>query len=161
MREHLLFAYNFHLGQATRLVSDLTDEQMVQQPHGVINHPAWTLGHLAWVANHLAGMFGADVPLPDGWTETFKPGGTPSNNAADYPSKEEILAQLTAQHEAAAKAVADADPSVFANATPDEQTRAFMPTVGDFAAILMTTHEAGHLGQVTAWRRAMGLPPAN
>ena len=80
MREHLLFAYSFNLGKAARLVGDLTDEQMVQQPQGVINHPAWTLGHLAWVANHLAGLLGADAPLPDGWAETFKPGGTPSSH---------------------------------------------------------------------------------
>ena len=156
----MLFAYSFNLGKAARLVGDLTDEQMVQQPQGVINHPAWTLGHLAWVSNHLAGLLGADAPLPDGWAETFKPGGTPSSNPTDYPSKEDILAQLTAQHDVAATAVADADPSVFAREMPNERVRTYMPTIGDFAVIMMTTHEAGHLGQVTAWRRAMGLPPA-
>ena len=67
---------------------------------------------------------------------------------------------MTAQHDVAATAVADADPSVFAREMPNERVRAYMPTIGDFAVIMMTTHEAGHLGQVTAWRRAMGLPPA-
>ena len=30
-------------------------------------------------------------------------------------------------------------------------------TVGDFAIFLMTAHEMDHLGQIAAWRRAMGL----
>jgi hypothetical protein len=33
-----------------------------------------------------------------------------------------------------------------------------LPTVGDLLAHLMTTHEAAHLGQLSAWRRLLGLP---
>ena len=33
-----------------------------------------------------------------------------------------------------------------------------LPTVGDLLAHLLTTHSAYHLGQLSTWRRAAGLP---
>ena len=41
-----------------------------------------------------------------------------------------------------------------------EKRRAHFPTVGDFAIFLMTAHEMDHLGQIAAWRRAMGIGAA-
>jgi uncharacterized damage-inducible protein DinB len=38
--------------------------------------------------------------------------------------------------------------------------RKYFPTVGDQMVFMMTAHEMDHLGQMAAWRRAMGLPPA-
>ena len=161
MIQNLLFVYKFNLDNASELVADLSDEQMVQQPQGVINHPAWTLGHLAFVADYLAITLGAESSLPDGWADHFPTGGTPSGDAADYPSKEAILGQLAAQHERATQLVAEADPTVFEQAFPDERIRGRFPTIGDFTAFLMTSHEASHLGQISAWRRAMGIGSAS
>ena len=97
--QHLLFVYDMNLKRAERLVDDLTDEQMVAQPSGVINHPAWTLGHLAAGSDALAGMLGLPSTLPDAWREAISLGSIPSGDAADYPSKEQLLEELRAQHE--------------------------------------------------------------
>ncbi len=35
-----------------------------------------------------------------------------------------------------------------------------LPTLADAAVFLAVTHEAQHLGQLAAWRRALGLPSA-
>ena len=50
MLNHVTYLYRFNLGFAEMLVKDLSTEQMVAQPGGVINHPAWALGHLAGAA---------------------------------------------------------------------------------------------------------------
>ena len=47
MIPNLIHTYQFNLRHIEGLVKDLTDEQMVQQPAGLVNHPMWTLGHLA------------------------------------------------------------------------------------------------------------------
>ncbi len=159
MIQHLLFVYEMNLKRAGQLVADLTDEQMAAQPAGVINHPAWTLGHLGATSDALAGMLGLPSTFPDAWREACKMGGIPSPEAADFPAKEQLLEQLRAQHERVAGAMAEADAERLQQPTA-ERMRARFPTVGDFAAALMTVHEGNHLGQVTAWRRAMGLGPA-
>ncbi len=160
MLNHVTYLYGFNLGWAETLVEDLSAEQMAAQPGGVINHPAWSLGHLVISADHLGQLLGLESNLPEGWSETFKTGGEPSGDASAYPSKEEILGALKEQHARNAEAVINIDASRFAEPHPDEARRKYFPTVGDMIIFLMTSHEVGHLGQIAAWRRAMGLGSA-
>ena len=159
MIQHLLFVYGMNLKRAGRLVDDLTEEQMVAQPSGVINHPAWTLGHLGATSDALAGMLGLPSTFPDAWREACRMGSIPSGEAADYPGKAELLEQLRAQHQRVAEAVAAVDGERLQQPTPPRLRERF-PTIGDFATALMTMHEGHHLGQLAAWRRALGLGAA-
>ena len=159
MREHLLFTYKFNLGHLESLVKDLTDEQMVQQPHGVVNHPTWTLCHLASSSNYIAKTFGLESTFPADWDEALKASKTPSGDASQYPSRDALLAELKTQHARVAEAVANADPAVFAKEYPDERMRKYFPTIGDMANYMLAAHEGTHIGQLAAWRRAMGLAP--
>ena len=160
MLNHVTFLYGFNLGFAEKLVKDLSAEQMAVQPGGVINHPAWSLGHLVVTGNHLGQLLGLESNLPEGWSETFKTGGEPSGDVSAFPSKEEILGAFKEQHARNAEAANNSDASRFAEAHPDEGTRKHFPTVGDMIVFLMTSHEMLHLGQIAAWRRAMGLGSA-
>ena len=157
MLEHLFFTYKFNLGHLGSLVKDLTDEQMVQQPHGVVNHPAWTLCHLASSSNFIAKAFGLESTFPPDWDAALEATKVPSGDSSAYPSKAALLAELTGQHERVAEAVAKADPAVFAKEYPDEQMRKYFPTIGDMANYMLAAHEGTHIGQLAAWRRAMGL----
>ena len=157
MLEHLFFTYKFNLGHLESLVKDLTDEQMVQQPHGVVNHPAWTLCHLASSSNFIAKAFGLESTFPPDWDEALKATKEPSGDSSAYPSKAALLAELAGQHERVAEAVAKADSAVFAKEYPDEQMRKYFPTIGDMANYMLAAHEGTHIGQIAAWRRAMGL----
>jgi len=160
MLDHVTYLYGFNLEFAERLVKDLSDEQMAAQSGGVINHPAWSLGHLVVAADHLGQLLGLESTLAEGWGETFKTGEEPSDDASYYPSKEEILGALRQQHERNVEVAKSTDASRFAEPHPNEATRDHFPTVGDMVVFLMTSHEMDHLGQIAAWRRAMGLGPA-
>ena len=160
MLRHLVFTYQFNLGRARTLVGDLSAEQMVRQPQGVVNHPAWTLGHLAASSNHLAKMLGLESTFPTAWAEAFRTGGTPSGDAADFPAKDALLVELATQHARVAGALVSADPATFAREHPHEGARKRFPTIGDYATFLISSHEGSHLGQIAAWRRALGLGSA-
>ena len=160
MLDHVTYLYGFNVGFAERLVKDLSTEQMAAQPSGVINHPAWSLGHLVVSADGLGQLLGLDSNLPEGWAEIFQTGGEPSGDAAVYPSKQEMLGALKEQHARNAEAVKNTDASRFAEPHPNEARRKYFPRVGDQVVFMMTSHEMGHLGQIAAWRRAMGLGAA-
>jgi uncharacterized damage-inducible protein DinB len=86
-------------------------------------------------------------------------GSIPSGDAADYPGKVELLEELRGQHERVSEAMAAVDAERLQQPTPPRLRERF-PTIGDFAAALMTMHEGHHLGQLAAWRRALGLGAA-
>ena len=154
---HLTYLYQFNLQNAQRLVADVAAAQMASQPGGVINHPAWSLGHLVVSSNHLGQFLGLESSLPDGWSKTFKTGGEPSGELSAYPTKNELLDALTSQHARNTEAIKIFDTARFAEPHPNENTRKYFPSIGDMVIFMMTAHEMNHLGQIAAWRRAMGL----
>lgn len=160
MLDHVTYLYGFNLRYAEMLIKDVSADRMAEQPGGVINHPAWSLGHLVASADYLGKLLGLESNLPEGWSEPFKTGGEPSGDLSDYPNKDEILGALKEQHARNTEAVKAMDVSQFAEPHPDEGTRAYFPTRGDQIVFMMTSHEMDHLGQVAAWRRAMGLGSA-
>ena len=160
MLTHMLAAYDLQLSLASKLVNDIPDDQMCAQPHGLVNHPTWSLGHLIMSAYGVGQMIGIESTAPDGWAELFKTGGIPSGDRAGFPSKDELLAEFAKVHELWKAALPEVDAAVLDAKHPDENTRAYFPTVGAMVAFIMTSHEMDHLGQIAAWRRAAGLGPA-
>jgi uncharacterized damage-inducible protein DinB len=161
MMDLILPAFQLNLWYSQKLVADLTEEQMCAQPvPGVVmNHPAFLLGHLALVAGDFAGGFVGLSPIcPGGWKELFNQGAKPLADRSLYPSKAELLQKLEEAHTRLAEAVIKAKPEVLAQPAPEKMRQRF-PTVGALLAGMMSSHEASHNGQLSAWRRAMGMPP--
>ena len=144
-------------GYARQLVVDVPDEHWAEQPAPGLNHPAWILGHLTIAADYALQCVGAKATAPDGWAAVFAPGTVPSPERGLYPAKADLLNAYEAAHGALAAAAASADPTLMAKPTPVEPMKARFPTLGDLLAYVLTTHEAVHLGQLSAWRRVMGL----
>ena len=84
-------------------------------------------------------------------------GAKPLVDRSKYPAKAELLKALEEAHIRLADAVSKATPEALAEPAP-ERMRARFPTVGHTILALMTSHEASHLGQLSAWRRALGMP---
>ena len=161
MLEHLSYLYGFNLDRSRTLVKDLNDNQMVQQPNGLVNHPAWSIGHLSLSAEELGQLLGLESNLPAGWSKKFNGSEIPIVNVSHYPSKLELLAELSTQHARNTEALKESHTSLFSQEHPNENVRKKFPTKGDMILFLMTSHEMLHLGQLAAWRRAMGLKPNN
>lgn len=130
------------------------------------NHPAWAYGHLALypakVMEHLGREAGA-ARVPAGWEALFK-NGVECRDDPDgrvYPSMAEVVKFFHASYGAAIGALAEADDAALAGPNPTEgRMRELFPTLGSMLLFYMSGHPQIHLGQVSAWRRMMGLPPA-
>lgn len=152
--ERRLYADQY--GYARQLVADIPDEEFAEQPAPGLNHPAWTLGHLVVAADYGLSLLGAKGVAPDGWAALFMPGTVPDPNRSAYPPKAELLNTYEAAHGTLSAAVAGLDPAQAARPNPSDMLRPRFPTLADLIGYLLTIHEAGHLGQLSAWRRMMG-----
>ena len=104
----------------------------------------------------LAKILGLESTFPEEWKEACKTGGTPSGDAGLFPSKDQLLAELSNQHARIAEAVKQASPESLA-AESAEDFRKMFPTAGDIVMYLMSAHEGTHIGQLQTWKRAAGL----
>lgn len=155
-RERTLYA--FVLKYCRLLTADLSDEQMTRQPVPGTNHAAWILGHLAIGTDSAARLLGARPACPPEWRTKFGPGSVVVTDVNAYPGKGELLAAIEAGHARVAELAATAEAERLARPHGLPILKEELPTVGDLLGHLMTTHPATHLGQLSAWRRMMGLP---
>lgn len=156
----LLFAWKKNLDYGPKLVADLTDEQMVAQPPAakqVMNHPAWLLSHVnLYLPVMVAVIEGREFEDPK--VHRFGMQSKPEADRTLYPTKNELVAAFVTGHELVAQRLKDATDATFAQPIRLPRWKDLMPTAGIVLPYLMLNHENSHLGQLSAWRRAMGLP---
>jgi hypothetical protein len=153
-RERKLYAVV--LGFARKAMADVDESKMYHQPHPGMNTPAWVIGHLCVVADYAAKLLEKPRACPKEWHQSFGMGSDPAKPAAT-PTKAELLACLESQHARVSEMVAGLTEEQLAAAQPFEVVRSMFPTVGELLLHMMTTHPMLHLGQLSAWRRIMGL----
>jgi len=158
MLSSVLHNYGFGLEYLKMLLADIPDDQMCDQPAGIVNHPAWTVGHLSMAAEFGVMLLGGEMELPAGWNGLYGRGSTPKHDRSLYGSKSELLAAFEHHHGRATAAAAAATPEMLAAETPDPDFRQVNPTLGDALVFILVTHTGAHLGQLSAWRRTKGLP---
>lgn len=143
---------------AKSLVKDVDDADMARQPFEGANHPAWILGHIIVSTDGVLKLLGHKPTAPPEWQPLFGRGSTVSSDRAAYPSKEKLLAALEIVFDRATAAAVEASADQVAGPHHVELLQRGLPTKGDLIAMLLTTHVAQHLGQLSAWRRALGKP---
>ncbi|QOV88937.1 DinB family protein [Humisphaera borealis] len=157
--EVLLKYYGDSLAAIEKLMADVPDERLAEQPAGLRNHPAWTLMHLC-VGNDFCLQSVARAPVcPPDWGALAAPGSQPKPERSAYPSKDTLLQTLQKQHVLVAEGVRAAPPGHFDLPAP-ERVRSFAATLGHIVAYMLAAHENNHLGQLQAWKRVAGLGKA-
>ena len=146
-------------GWAMGLITDMKDSPLTQPTPNGGNHPLWVLGHVVRAESDLLDEFILGQPNRFPELECFSMGNTPTTNADDYPSMDELLAKA---EEIRSATLAHLD--TLTDADLDQKSHApeeFGPFFGTVGACLaaMTTHMSFHAGQVADARRAAGRAP--
>lgn len=157
--ESIVYAWDNQLRYALALVDDLTDEQMVLRPGGNMNHPAWILGHVCLYHPAVVGLLAGeaiDDPKDD---ELFGfQGRGPLDDLAAYGNKQSMVARFAEGHERVAQTLLSATPEQLLGRPTLERWAGEYPTVEFMLPDLLLYHESMHIGQISIWRRAAGLP---
>ena len=130
------------------------------------NHPAFIYGHLSLYAPQIVAQLGANAPrldVPDEFAALFSKDATCQDDPDQkiYPSKGEVTKVFFEGYRTAAEALRAADDHVLQPPNPSggRMTELF-PTVGSLLNFYCGGHLMTHLGQMSVWRRMMGLRPA-
>ncbi len=159
MLSHVQRAASLNRDYLHGLIADIQPAEMTHQPVAGMNHPAWILAHLAASAGEVVNMLGGQSPVPEDWWGRYGMDSKLSDNPDDYPDRQTLVETYDAAHGAMLTAIGAATDEVLQRPTPIEDLRQMLPTIGDAVVFEVTAHEATHLGQLSAWRRAAGRAP--
>jgi len=130
------------------------------------NHPVFVYGHLSIYPQMVLGLLGGDpspAAVPEQYTELFSHGVECKDDAdgSVYPPLDEVIGHFNAGYEALRSFVSDADDSLFVkDIEGSDGFKDAFGTNGVMASFMLHDHVMFHLGQVSTWRRAMGLASA-
>jgi uncharacterized damage-inducible protein DinB len=158
MRDDLLTAAAVNVDYARRLVADIPEDKMAQQPAEGMNHAAWVLGHLAYVFDSMIAVWGQKPSMSPEWKTLFNVPSKPMPERDKYPSKAELWDAYQQAYQRIVDVVRSASDEDLAREFPNPKLRTSLPTVGVAMVHILTSHQGQHLGQLSAWRRAQGLP---
>lgn len=148
----------FLLSEMQEIVAGLTDEHRAVQLRPEGKTAGWLLGHLAVTGDYGRRLCGQTPLCPKEWRALFNPGTRPSTDANAYPSMETLRRVAQAVYSDLCDAAQAVDATTLAVENPYAPARKDMPTADTFVRYLMTGHLAYHLGQLSEWRMAAGLP---
>ena len=158
------------LGYAERLLKDVTPQQFprfARLGDTVIesNHPAFLYGHLSLYSSRVIEQLGADATRylpPDGFESLFSKDASCVDDVdgSIYPPMDQVTAAFFTGYQAAAEALENADDRHFYARNPNDAMRGKFPTKGAMIGFYVGGHFMLHMGQMSAWRRAIGMGPA-
>ena len=128
----ILHSFTYGFDFLSEQVADVATADMVAQPAGVVNHPAWTIGHLIQICQDLCGVIGEPPWLPEGWTERFGTGSVPVADASVYETKDDLLAMLRDAQSRVTRAVERLPEPRLDEPFPDETFRDVFPSIRHF-----------------------------
>lgn len=171
MGELLTITTGRTMGLAKGLLTGIDAKDFARQPKSDgktvdTNHPAFVYGHLALYPARVMGMLGmdaSDIACPESYNTLFAAGVKCEDDPAGtkYPPMAEIVARFDTAYARLNEVVKGVDDAALAAPIQgNDRYREVFGTVGGAASFMMHDHLMFHLGQVSAWRRMMGLGSA-
>ena len=155
----VLHSFAYCLDFLREQVADVAEADLVAQPNGIVNHPAWVIGHISFACQSVGRAIGLSHWLPRDWSRRFGTGSVPTAEGGLYGSREDLLEILAETQSRMIEAVERLDDSQLDQPFPVESYRPVFPTIRHALTQVLIGHTANHIGQLSAWRHAMGLPP--
>lgn len=153
---------------AEGLLKDVTKEMFARQPKGPkgtidTNHPAFVYGHLGLYPKKIMEIAGGDasgLDAPAGFADLFEAGKECRDDPTGsiYPAMETVTSQFFSSHKTLFARLAELDDAQLAapHGLDSDFAKKF-PSRAAFAGFMVGPHPFVHIGQISAWRRCMGL----
>ena len=158
------------LGYSERLLQDVQPDQFARlarlgETTIRSNHPAFIFGHLSLYACRIVRDLGENaesITPSDSYMRLFSKDATcvDDPDGTVYPPMQEVIDRFFSGYRTVIETVERAGDETFARENPNEAMRGKFSTIGSMHAFYLGGHVSLHLGQLSAWRRAMGLGAA-
>ena len=156
---HLASSLGVGVWYARTLLTDVDPDTFAHMPMDTFNHAAFNYGHLALYPNKMLEMIDrtdAMIELPFR-NDLYGAGVEYVEQDGRYQSMEVITKAFFDGHERLMEILPTVDPGIMARELPEGRAREMFSTVGNAVTFMSSSHTMMHLGQVSMWRRAMGL----
>ena len=157
--QSIVHAWDVGLRYALALLAELSEEQLVVRPGGNMNHPAWILGHISLYHPIVPALFRGESFEDPADDDLFGfRGRGPLPGSEIYGTKSSQINRFIDGHELVAQSLLAVTPEQLCRPPCLTRWAEKYPTVELLLPEILILHESLHIGQLSSWRRAVGLP---
>ncbi len=156
-KDAIRFSLNMAEGAVMRCLASIEDAPLTFPTENGGCHPLWVVGHLTFVEGLTYEILGGGVNPVTEWAPLFAPDTTPTADAAQYPSLEEVRArytQLRRKNLQLLESMSEADLDRPTRSQPTGLEEHFA-TYGK-SLLTLALHQMAHRGQITDAIRSVG-----
>lgn len=161
--EYLMHCLRLTIDYGDELTTDIPDAIFAHIPHPGMNHPAFCIGHLSLYPNELLRMVGRKIASSTRpvFSQCSERARNASSKTDATPPKHEIVHYYLERHQVLCDAIRDVGDDLLPlmQRSPQLPFKRWFPTVGSTLVYYLNNHHMQHLGQISAWRRVVGLDP--
>lgn len=160
MLEDPIKMHAFAMEHLTRLVGDMSDQELAAPMTPGHHSGMWILGHLNIALDFVLRRLGESVEIAQQRMDAFGPGSRPDAPLPRGMDKNSLLAELRQRQERVIAATARASRAALdrPHGLPWYEGTVIRSDY-DLVCELLTTHAGFHIGQLSVYRRALGKPP--
>jgi hypothetical protein len=167
---NLLPGARLAIAYAEKLLVGIPEELAARKPvvAGTLietNHPVFIFGHLSLYPSLLAELIGLprnDIQTPEHYPALFQIGSPCLDDTKGeiYPKLSEVAEQFLKNTRTILDILPQLDMLALSKELENPSRKERFGTVGAFALYILLAHPQAHLGQISVWRRCMGLSAA-
>ncbi|MCE9618299.1 MAG: DinB family protein [Planctomycetes bacterium] len=158
-----MISFNLRMAMtyAEKLCADIPADKFGHIPMKGVNHPLFCIGHLGLYAERALTLIGREDlarKVDPKQEELFKNGAPCLEQDGRYPNKDAVLKNYMERYKVVADALPEVSDETFARANPmGGRMTEILPTIGAATMFMCGSHLQMHLGQISAWRRVIGM----
>jgi len=159
MKETIVDLCQFQIQYLKKLIENIPEDRLYEKQLEGYNSAGWILGHICVEAEDVFAHLDIQYPTVDeNWISWFRNSSGKITSLENLPSKEELIQMLESRYHLLCDAYLNLSDERRNGPHPSNFMKDKLKTFDSWYAHLLTTHISIHCGNLSIWKKIIGLP---
>ncbi len=150
--------YNFNLSYLKKLVENVSDEKLYEKQLEGFNSAGWILGHIFVEGQDVLNFYGVEHNTSSEWDQFFRFGSGKITSLENLPTKKELLEKIEERYKIILELYLGLTEEQRLAQHPSQLLAEVYDNMDGWFAHHLTNHIAIHCGNISVWKKLIGLP---
>ena len=150
--------YHFNISYLIRLAENIPDEQLYEKQLDGFNSAGWILGHLFVEGQDILDFYEIEHHTSSEWDQYFRYGSGKITSRENLPKKEDLIKKIKKRYQLLLELYLNLSDEQKAAKHPSTLLAGTYENMDTWFAHHFTNHIAIHCGNITVWKKLIGLP---
>lgn len=149
--------FHFQLDYLFKLAKNIPEEQLYERQLMGINSGGWILGHIYVESEDVLSYLNIEFEKNEYWNSLFRNTTGVIKTLDDLPTKQELVSALEKRYKELHSVYLNLSDEQRESSHPSVLIKDMLPDLDSWFAHHLTTHISIHCGNLTTWKKVVGI----